>query len=68
LFIRIGPIETCVELLKKELAGTLLDVVCNALSVAKTDVYIHAGDRSAVEGKFAKTIIYYKVAGVSARS
>jgi len=63
--LRISPIETCVELLKRDLAGTLLDVVCNAWNVVKSDVYVLAGDKSAAEGKFAKTIIYYKVAGVS---
>lgn len=49
-----------------EAAGGLFDVICTALNVAKNEVYILAGDKSAEEGKFAKTILYYKVSGVRA--
>lgn len=43
----------------------MMDAVCSALNVPKPQVCIMAGDRRSEEGKFSKTIIYYKMAGVS---
>jgi len=65
LYSRKTPLDTCADLLIGESSSSLFDVICTALGVAKNEVYILAGDKSAEDGKFAKTILYYKVAGVS---
>ena len=62
---RKSPIDTCVDMLLKETNNVMLDVVCNALNVVKSQVCIVAGDKRAEEGKFAKAILYYKIAGVN---
>ncbi|CAG7817152.1 unnamed protein product, partial [Allacma fusca] len=63
--LRKAPIETCVDLLLKETNNVMLDVVCSALNVAKSSVCVVAGDTRAEEGKFAKAILYYKIAGLN---
>jgi len=63
-FLRKSPIQTCVDLLLKETGNSLMESVCSALNVPKTQVCILAGDSRSEEGKFSKTIIYYKLAGV----
>lgn len=59
------PVYTCVNILLKETSGSLLEAVCNALNVSKANVCAIAGDIKADEGKFSKSILYYKLAGVS---
>lgn len=53
------------ELLLNETSGSVLDAVCGALNVSKKEVCVTAGDLKSEEGKFSKTILYYKLAGVS---
>ena len=61
---RNSALESCVELLPAEANATMLDIVCTSLNVPKVDVYLHAGDIRAQDGKFAKAVLYYKIAGV----
>lgn len=62
---RRTPLETCVELMLSESGGNAIDAVCAALNVPKNQVCVMAGDVCSFELKFSKTIIYYKLAGVS---
>lgn len=49
----------------KENVSALLEVVCLALNCNKFEVFVASGDKAASEGKYAKTIIYYKLAGMN---
>ncbi|XP_021946683.1 uncharacterized protein LOC110844719 isoform X2 [Folsomia candida] len=63
--LRRTPLETCVELMLSESGGNAIDAVCAALNVPKNQVCVMAGDVCSFELKFSKTIIYYKLAGLS---
>ncbi|CAL8091723.1 unnamed protein product [Orchesella dallaii] len=63
--LKKDPVYTCVSMLLKETSASLLEAVCNALNVSKTQVCAIAGDIKADEGKFSKSILYYKLAGLT---
>lgn len=66
LTLRKDPVNTCVSILLRETsAAGMLEAICNALNVSKVQVCAIAGDLKADEGKFSKSILYYKLAGLT---
>lgn len=65
LTLKQDPVQTCVVMLLRETNAGILEAICNALNVSKSEVCAIAGDMKADEGKFSKSILYYKLAGLT---